>query len=79
MRDFNLDGVVQGIPYQRIWEKSATQKYPIGAILERHGRRFRYCHAVADITITHTGLPNMARHGGDTGGGVNGKNQKGVD
>lgn len=72
MRDFNLDGMVVGRLYQEIQKRSAVQAYPIGTIHERHGKRFRYCRACANVTITHVGLPNMSLHGGDTGGGVYG-------
>jgi len=72
MRDFNVDGVLVGKPFQKIWEKSAVQKYPVGTVYENHGKKFRYSQACADVTITHVGLPNMSRHGGDSGGGAYG-------
>ena len=72
MRDFNTNGLLVGKPSQRTSEVSTIQKYPIGTVYENHGKRFRYCRACAASTITHTGLPNMSLHGGDTGGGVYG-------
>jgi len=68
MRDSNVDGVVVGRPYQEIYEQSATQKYPIGTIHERHGRRWRYCKAYETFLFNHRLAPNMALQGGDTGG-----------
>ncbi len=68
MRDFNADGVVVGRPYQEIYEQSLTQKYPIGMIHERHGRRWRYSRAYETIALAHRVCPNMALQGGDTGG-----------
>lgn len=60
MRDWNIDGVVVGRPYQDINEVSTVQRYPVGMIHERHGRRWRYCRAVQDILFAGRGCPNLA-------------------
>lgn len=57
--DMNDDGVVRGRPYQEVGEISEKQNYPIGMILERHGRRYRYCKAYEAIAITNRGCPSM--------------------
>ena len=73
MRDFNVDGVVVGRPYQEVHEQSATQESPIGSIHERHGRRWRYCKAGASTFLfAHRGHPNMNIIPGDTGGSTYG-------
>jgi hypothetical protein len=59
MRDFNVDGVLVGRPYQSVHEQSATQHYPIGMIYEAFGRRWRYCRAAANITFARRGCPNL--------------------
>jgi uncharacterized membrane protein len=59
MRDFNSEGYIQGRPYQGIMEQSATQKYPIGMILDVFGRRYRYCRAAANITPARRGCPAL--------------------
>lgn len=71
MRDFNQDGVVVGRPYQEIFEQSATQKYPIGTIHERHGRRFRYGYAATALSPCR-GAANGNIIPGDTGGSSHG-------
>jgi len=72
MRDFNTDGVVVGRPYQEIYEQSASQKYPIGMIHERHGRRWRYSYAVENFHFAHRGCPNLNLVPGATGGDAHG-------
>ena len=62
LTDFNASGVLVGRPTQEINEQSSTQKYPVGTILERHGRRFRYCRAYEAISITHRGCPSMVQY-----------------
>ena len=62
LTDFNASGILDGRPYQEISAESATQIYPVGTILNRHGRRFRYCRAYEAITITHRGCPNVAQY-----------------
>jgi hypothetical protein len=60
--DINDDGVVRGRPYQEVGEISELQQYPIGMILERHGRRYRYSKAYEAITITNRGCPSMVEY-----------------
>lgn len=60
MRDQNSDGVLVGRPKYGINYKGSTQLYPCGMIHERHGRRYRYCHAVADFVFAGRGNPNVA-------------------
>jgi hypothetical protein len=60
MRDINMEGLVVGRPRQDIHEQSAVQIYPAGIMHERHGRRFRYCHAAEAIPLPHRGSPNLA-------------------
>lgn len=74
MRDFNLDGKVVGRlrPVAEgghgIYEQYATQRFPIGTLYEKHGRKWRFCKAYEAITLPHRGSPNMAIIPGDTGG-----------
>lgn len=72
MRDFNTDGMVVGRPYQEIYEQSLIQKYPIGMIHQRHGRRWRYSYAAETFVFAHRGCPNLNIVPGDTGGDVHG-------
>lgn len=71
MRDFNLEGLVVGRPYQDVMEESATQRYPIGTKYERHGRIWRYARAGAAM-IPHRGAFSAAIIPGDTGGSTYG-------
>jgi hypothetical protein len=65
MREFNVDGMINGRPAQSVLEASTSQKYPVGTIYEAYGSRWRYCHAVAAITPGKRGCPNMARSSWD--------------
>jgi hypothetical protein len=62
LKDFNYDGFLKGIPNQAVNEESEIQKYPVGTILERNGRRWRYSKAYEAITITHRGCPSMVQY-----------------
>jgi hypothetical protein len=68
MRDFNVDGVLVGRPYQTVHEQSATQYYPVGMIYEAFGKRWRYFKAAANITIARRGCPNLSQNPWDAGG-----------
>lgn len=71
MKDFNLEGLVVGKPYQGIHEESATQNYPLGAKYEAHGRVYRYSRAGASL-LAHRGAFTAAIIPGDTGGSTYG-------
>lgn len=60
MRDFNSDGVLVGRPKLGLNYHGSEQIYPCGTIHERHGRRYRYCHAVEDFVFAGRGNPNLA-------------------
>lgn len=56
-----LMSVISGIPYQGIYEESATQRYEIGArwaLNDGSDRVYHYCHAGNAITMRNRGCAN---------------------
>lgn len=61
MSDINQNGELVGKPKEGygIYDETAEQMYPIGTILNLHGRQFRYCRAAEAITLPGRGSPNL--------------------